>query len=41
MTNELCTPEAIQEACNGAVDAFDRLIDIALRPSQDVCSGAG
>ena len=41
MANELCTPEAIREACNGAVDAFDRLIDIAQRPDQDVCFGAG
>jgi heme oxygenase len=41
MANELCTPEAIREACNGAADAFDRLIDIAQRPDQNVCFGAG
>jgi heme oxygenase len=37
MAGELRTPEAIHEACNGALDAFDQLVEIALRHAEPDC----
>jgi heme oxygenase len=40
MTAEVHTPTLIDEACRGAADAFDRLIELAQRPARASCASA-
>ncbi len=41
MSAEVNTPSAIDDACRGAADAFDRLIELAQRPTRAICASAG
>ena len=40
MVSEVDTPSLIDEACRGAADAFDRLIELARRPATAACVNA-
>lgn len=40
MVSEVDTPTLIDEACRGAADAFDRLIELARRPATAACLNA-
>lgn len=40
MTVEVSTPKLIDEACRGAAEAFDRLIELARRPAPAACVSA-
>jgi heme oxygenase len=39
MAAEVHTPSTIDEACRGAAEAFDRLIELAQRPARAGCAG--
>lgn len=40
MAADVNTPPTIDEACRGAADAFDRLIELAQRPAGALCANA-